>query len=298
MTCRKQFSFGCALAVAASLCGSAALAIEVPLSSTWSEWDPSNLGSGVQTLSGESSTGYTTSISGVVGETSEIPQVYQIFDPLWLNEVGDKVELCFDIQFNSPLGDINLDTDFRAGLSSTANNSGGVFGFDAGGTAGGTSVRLRYDANGITQDDPYTGVFDINNINHSLNASGTLGSTGGTPAGAVLGVNTTETHSFVLSLERVAGGLVGSSSWTSDAPGAVPVVTSYSSPFDDSTLSTGRTYEIDMIQISLLEENVSTSYPASWTISNLKVSGEPVPEPSAVLLAFGSMACAAFRRRS
>lgn len=290
--------FFCSVAVAALACCNGAHAFEqITLDSTWSEWDPSNLGGGVQTLSAESPTGYTASISGTVAETGEIAQAYQIFDPVWMNEVGDKVELSFDIQFNSLLGAINLDTDFRAGISSTANNSGAVYGFDAGGSAGGTSVRLRYDANGLTHNDDNGGAFDVGNINHSLNASGTLGSGGGTPAGDVLGESTTETHSFVLSLERVAGGLVGSSSWTSDAPGAVPVVNAYNAPLDDTTLLNGKAYSMDMIQIALLEENISTTYPASWTISNLTVFGSPVPEPTSALLVLGSLACAASRGR-
>ena len=299
MTVRKNFLLA---ALVAALCCNAAHAQVVSLNSSWSSWDPSNLGGGVQTLSGESSTGYTTSISGTVAETGEIPQAYQIFNPLPLASVGDKVTLSFDVKFNTALGAINLDTDFRAGLSSTANNSGAVYGYDAGGSAGGTSVRLRYDANGLTHvgdpmDAGYPNAFDENNFNHSLNASGTLGSGGGTPAGDVLGVNTTETHSFVLSLERVAGGLMSSSSWTSDAPGAVSVVNSYDNTFDDSTLLLGSTTEIDMIQIALLEEDITTSYPASWTISNVSVVGTQIPEPSSLLLAFGSIACAVAGRR-
>ncbi|CAD7694828.1 unnamed protein product [Ostreobium quekettii] len=280
----------------AAFCCSTALAIDVPLSATWSESDPANLGSGVQTLSGESATGYTTTISGVVGETGEIPQVYQIFDPLRLNQIGDKVEFAFDIQFSTAT-DISIDTDFRAGISSTANNSGAVYGFD-GGPLGGTSVRLRYDTNGVTfigdpmVDAGYPFAFDENNINHSLNAGGTLASSGGSPAGSAVGENTTETHSFLLSLERVAGGLVGSASWTSDAPGAVPVVNTYSSPFDDTSLALGTTNEIDMIQIAMLEENISNTYPVSWTVSNVRVSGTPVPEPGSMLLAVGSMVIA------
>ncbi|QDT00943.1 PEP-CTERM sorting domain-containing protein [Adhaeretor mobilis] len=296
MKVRKNVSIACAVALSAVFCCNAALAYgPIALNPTWEEWDPANLGTGVQTLSGESATGYTTSISGTVGETGEIPQAYQTFSPLNLSRVGDKVEFSFDIQFNAELGAINLDTDFRAGISSTANNSGAVFGYDAGGSAGGSSVRLRYDSNGITFNGDNGGAFDVNNINHSLNASGTINGGGGTPAGDVLGESTTETHSFVLSLERVAGGLVGSSSWTSDAPGAVPVVNAYPSPYDDSfgtNLPTGWTNTIDMIQISLLEENVTTSYPASFTISNVVVSGTPVPEPSSLLLLVGSIACA------
>ncbi|TWT35448.1 hypothetical protein KOR34_03390 [Posidoniimonas corsicana] len=303
MIVRKNLA-ACAMAMSALACCNAVHAFEqIPLSSTWSEWDTSNLGSGVQDLSGQSSTGYTTTINGVVGETGEIPQVYQIFDPLRLDRIGDKVEVSFDIQFSTAT-DISIDTDFRAGISSTANNSGAVYGFD-GGPLGGTSVRLRYDSNGLTwigdpADVPGTGypnAFDETNINHSLNASGTLGSGGGSPAGSAVGENTTETHSFLLSLERVAGGLVGSSSWTSDAPGAVPVVNSYGSPFDDSALALGATNSIDMIQIAMLEENINSTYPVSWTVSNVSVSGTPVPEPAGALLLVGVLAGAASRVR-
>lgn len=296
MIVRKYF-FSCATALAALVCCNAAQAFEqIPLSSSWSEWDPANLGTGVQTLSGESATGYTSSISGTVGSTGEIPQAYQTFDALNLSRIGDKVEFAFDIQFHTVLDGVNLDTDFRAGISSTVNNSGGVYGFDAGSSAGGTSVRLRYDANGLTFNGDNNGAFDPNNINHSLNASGTLGSGGGTPAGNVLGADTSETHSFTLALERVAGGLVGSSSWTSDAPGATTIVNSYNSPFNDNinVFPNGRTNTIDMIQIAVLEEVIATSnYPASYTVSNVSVSGTPVPEPSSMLMVAGSLACAA-----
>lgn len=307
MNVRNCVFFSLAMALSAVLCCNAAHAFEqIPLSSSWSEWDPANLGGGVQTLSGESSTGYTTSISGAVGSTDEIPQVYQIFSPLNLSRVGDKVEFSYDLKFNTILDSVNLDTDFRAGISSTANNSGAVYGYDAGTSAGGTSVRMRYDLNGLTNDNGDSSTFDVNNINHSLNASGTRGSGGGTPAGDVLGENTTETHSFVLSLERVAGGLTASSSWTSDAPGAVPVLNTWTTnsnfvaPFDDGLggVPTGWTNTIDMIQIANLEEVIATAnYPASWTVSNVAVWGTPVPEPTSLLLAFGSMAYVALRRR-
>lgn len=196
--------------------GGAASGQTVGLGSSWSEYDETNL----QTLSGQSATGFTATHSAAATTGTERPRNYQEFGALSFStlEVGNTIAMQFDVLFNT-VPDSN-DTDFRFGLFDTATNAGIVAMYDLGPNAG-SSVRSRYDDDIYDDDADPAGplAYIPGNWNDALEAGTTLGSTTGAPNSQAINDITT-THTFELLLTRTAGGFDVSHLWRNDAGAA------------------------------------------------------------------------------
>lgn len=267
----------------------------VALSPTWGETDNYN-GTGVQTLSDMSPSGFTAYHSGPVTAGPEQPRVYQEFNAVDLSQVGQKIEARFDVKFTA-VPDVN-DSDFRFAFGDRSTNQGMVMLMLDLGPANGTSGRMRYDSSltdGSTEFVPgdYSGF---------MSAGGTIGdASGDTTPGPGGGLeDTVTTHSFVVTLERVernidsdfdlvgdmvVNGLYGAVTWTSDAPDSEPYFIDFDLTADkdfetglgvyDDELFTerGRINQIDALGFNLFDNEPfydpsDESRDGGYTISN------------------------------
>lgn len=202
----------------------------------WSEYDP-KFGIGVQELSNNTATSFTSTHSGSVTQLQDRPRVYQEFDAFDVSQVGQGFTATFDVQFHT-VPSIS-DTGFRFGFGDRSTNQGLVpMMLDLNQTIG-ASFRQRYD-DSLTDG---SGTHTPGDYSGFLSASGTFGSGGGNPtdpndSSAVGGIrDTIATHSFIVTVERVernvdtsfpedgiadavVGGWYATTSWTSDEVGA------------------------------------------------------------------------------
>ena len=213
----------------------------------------------------------TTGVIGPDGaiEPSGRPTVFQEFSQLDLSVVGQKITASFDLKFNNPL--VWSDQFVRFGMGNTNNNSAFYCKLDSG-LAGGDTFGFRSDAtttdtNGTTlisaTFDPLgnlatatnlnvptvgpNGGFVSGNYSHFINSGG-LNPPGsayppnitGYPNGVGLGVAGTldVIHTITLAMERVAGGLKISGSWSNSA-GPEVRTSGYSTPYIDTPLPAG-----------------------------------------------------------
>lgn len=300
------------LLVSACLTANAATE-QIILNSSWSEHDPFQLGSGVQTLSGESASGFTSSHSSAVSDLGEQPRVYQEFTGVDTSQVGQKLTATFDVQFHDVLPE--GDTKFRFGFGDTTTNQGMVPIMIDMGPAFGSSIRMRYDNSITDTNDGPASTYSPGNYSGFLSASGTFGNGGGTPTGESsggLGVDVSTIHTFTTTIERVernvdfsfppdgvadgvANGWYTTVTWTSDAapPDAEPlfydtnngdfaefdVDTGLGVYEEDVWNSRGRIENIDTLGFLLFNNEPFTGGSGSYTISNLVVEyddGVPV----------------------
>lgn len=211
---------------------------QIILNDAWSEHDPFNLGEGIQTLSDQSSTAFTSAHSGAVSDLGDRPRVYQEFTGVDTSQVGQKLTASFDVQFHNILTE--GDTQFRFGYGDRTTNQGLVpIMIDIGPTSG-SAWRMRYDDSISATENDTPIDFQPGNYNSFLSASGTFGSRGDNPTGEFsgsLGVDTSITHTFTTTVERVernvdtsfppdgvadavVGGWYFTVTWTNDAPDA------------------------------------------------------------------------------
>ena len=236
---RSLFSYLGVLLLFASACGAASAATQqLVLNNTWSDFDPFQLGAGVQTLSAQSSAGFTSAHSGAVSDLGEQPRVYQEFTGLDFSQVGQKLTASFDVQFHNAA--VIGDTQFRFGFGDTTTNQGMIPLMIDLGTTTGSSFRQRYD-DGITYgEDGTQPTYEPGNYSGFLSSSGTFGGGGGNPTGVPeegLGApgSLDITHTLTASIERVErlvdtdedgigdflmGGWYCTTTWTNDVPDA------------------------------------------------------------------------------
>ncbi|QDT00940.1 PEP-CTERM sorting domain-containing protein [Adhaeretor mobilis] len=220
-------------------CGAASAATQqLNLNSTWSEHDPFQLGAGVQALSNQSSSGFTSAHSSAVSDLGEQPRVYQEFTGYDVSQVGQKFSASFDLQFHTV--PVIGDTQFRFGFGDRTTNQALVpIMIDIGQTQG-SSFRFRYDDSITDDENGAVPNYEPGNYSGFLSASTTYGGGGGNPTGDLnggLGVDTSVTHTFTTTIERVernvdfsfppdgiadevVNGWYTTVTWTSDAPGA------------------------------------------------------------------------------
>lgn len=216
----------------------------IDLTDNWGEYDPKLFGTGVQTLSNLSSSGFTSSHNGTTADHLERPRVYQEFSALDMSQVGQKITATFDVQFHtvpSTDGDAG-ETRFRFAFGDRVSNQGMMPMMVDLGQTNGTSFRQRYD-NSLTDypNDP-AGAFVPGMYDGFLSASDSIGSGGGNPTspddsqgeGGIR--DTVHIHSFTATAERVirnvdsfpfdgiadreVEGWYLTNSWTSDEDGA------------------------------------------------------------------------------
>ena len=265
------------------------------LSSTWGQYDKTEIvngGAGILSLTNESATGFTASVgentlSNNVVPTPGIdgagrPRIFQTFNPQSLSGVGQQARMSFKIKFN----DIPAsgDTRFRFGFADTAHNQG-VLGMIDLGAPSNPSGRLRSDLSisgtGSVLSNYLPGDWsDFGNTGAAPGATGTALQTGstigafdGAPNGVGL-VDTTTTHVFTMTLERVAGGLSWTVTWGNDqGPEILSMATT--NVVDDSLLPMN---SVDSIGIMNLNHNtfgaVNSNTTGSFVVSEVSVTGE------------------------
>lgn len=289
------------------ICGEAnAVTQPINLTNTWSEHDPFQLGSGVLTLSNQSASGFTAAHSGAVSDLGERPRIYQEFTGVDTSQVGQKLSVSFDVQFHDLLTE--GDTQFRFGFGDRTTNQGLVpVMIDIGPTSG-SSFRMRYDDSITADENGNATAFQPGNYNSFLSASGTFGSAGGNPTGEIggsLGVDTSITHTFTTTVERVernvdftfppdgvadavVNGWYTTVTWTNDATDAeVLFVDTNNGDFAEFDVDTGLgVYDEDVFNRAGRVENIDTlgfmifnNQPfedgdGSFTISNFVVEYE------------------------
>lgn len=296
----------------------------IALNGSWSEYDP---GAGKQTLSNQSASGYTSTIAaGAVPEIEDMPRAYQNFLPTDVSVVGQKLTATFDVIFHA-VPDVN-DTAFRFGFGDTSSNQGFVMMVDLGASIG-TGQRMRYDSS-ITEGAAYS----PGDYGGFLSGSGTFGSGAGDPLpGAGGGLeDTTTTHTFVATIERVernvdfsfppdgiadavVNGFYNTLSWTNNLTGAQVLFSDISdASFGGLDVDTGlgvwaasifaengSINSIDTFGFLLFdEEPFATAGGGGYTISNFNLAYEntlPIPEPSTIFLALGSIGMIRVRRK-
>ena len=119
--CRRTFGLLILLILVASISKAASATEQISLGE-WEEFDPRLFGQGVQELSGNTGSGFTSTHTGSVSGIAERPRVYQEFEGLDVSQVGQKVTATFDVQFNAlpPV----TDTGFRFGFGDRTTNQG------------------------------------------------------------------------------------------------------------------------------------------------------------------------------
>lgn len=221
----------------------------VNLGNTWSEYDPKFFGTGIQTISNESASGFTSTINGSVSDFTERPKVYQEFSGVDVSQVGSKLTATYDVQFHT-LPDLG-DTILRFGFGDRTTNQGlvimmvdllqteGQLSPPGSGEPNSASMRMRYD-DSITDDAT---VFSEGDYSGFLSASNSFTHGKGNPTspddsdgpGGIR--DTVHIHTFTATAERVernvdtsfpADGIADevvegwytTLSWTSNEPGA------------------------------------------------------------------------------
>ncbi|MEJ6642786.1 MAG: hypothetical protein QNL33_05980 [Akkermansiaceae bacterium] len=253
---------------------SRALGHPVPLVALWGQYDKTEIvngAPGILALRDETKTGFTAAIGEDTlmtdGDPPAVdqaarPRIYQTFSPQLLSSVGQKASLSFKVKFN----DVPIvgDTQFRFGLTDTANNQA-VLGMIDIGTPAGTTLRMRRD-DSITEAST---TFVPGDWSHFGNAGATSGSTTGTPNGIGL-QDTTTTHAFNLTLERVIGGIQWTTFWTNDVGAAT--ISATTSIVDDSLLPMNVVDGIGFHFFNNAPFGAATT--GSFVISDVVVTGE------------------------
>ena len=248
----------------------------------------------------------TLDVDGVAGvDQPGRPRIFQTFTPQALSKVGQRATLRFKIKFN----DIPAsgDTQFRFGFADTAHNQAVLTMIDIGATDGGSTWRLRPDisitgsrtadagnnlirryVDGDWSDFGNTGRADfiidatgarVPLVDPATNApwalpkfqqGGTFNGSGGLPNGIGL-VDTTTTHSFEMTLERVATGIIWSFIWGNDA--GPDVVTGTSNPVvDDSYLPMNSVDGIGFVILNNAPFGPATT--GSFLIADVSITAE------------------------
>lgn len=279
-------------------------AANVTLNSTWSEFDwnqtnPTTPNAGVLELSGQSSAGFTAAIGentldvdGSAGvDSSGRPRIFQTFAPLALATVGDSVTLAFTA--TSATAMVNGDSQFRWALGQTSQNHG-VWASTDFGTPGGNTATTRFDSS-IT-DPAVSATYTAGNFGHFLNSGTTRGGSSTVVNGTALGdplVNLATEHYFTLNISRVAGGLAWDFSYGNNAGAGGPNTVTVTF-FDDSITQTdganGAMNSVDTVAFMLWNNApFGTGTTGSFTVSDVVLTGTPVPEPAACgLLGLGA----------
>ncbi len=258
----------------------------------------------------------TTGVKGPDGaiEPSGRPAVFQEFPALDLSQIGQKISATFDLKINNPMS--WSDQFVRFGFGNTNNNSSFYIKMDSG-LGGGDVLGFRSDAtmtdtNGQTliaptfnPDGNLADAINLNvpikgpnqgfvsgNYSHFLNSGGlnppgssypgNIGG-GGYPNGVGLGVEGTldVIHTISMTMERLAGGLKISATWSNSA-GAELKVSGYTSPYIDTELPAGhgKLDQIGCLGFNLMNNDLFTNGYAggSYTVSNLRLD-YVVPPP-------------------
>ncbi|MFC7338985.1 hypothetical protein ACFQY0_17440 [Haloferula chungangensis] len=146
----------------------------VPLDDSWAEYDPDN----AQVIADQTGSGFTATVFDVSepaeGEPSTIPAIYQQFDPLDISQVGQSIEVAFDVTLNTQVFEAN-DSDFRFALYDTNSNMEMILGMIDFGPPSGTFMRLRIDnhINGLDENDEVQ-PFDQADFSHFTSGSDSL----------------------------------------------------------------------------------------------------------------------------
>ncbi len=215
----------------------------ITLPGTWGQYDlqeAQGYGTGLQSLTGESSSGFTAMVSsngiavgadypnynGYPSKSQYLPRVYAIFAGQPITNNGQRVTFSFDVKFNT-IADPSNTGSFRISMGDTnCNNSWGEF-FGIGAS---TSSTFRYDST-IKQD---TNFFDLNTgfysyvtpsqadpTNYSFGSFGDFNGNsvggGGVPNGVKMGTDTSTIHHIRFSVERTPSGLQVDSVWSNSA---------------------------------------------------------------------------------
>lgn len=240
-------------------------------------------------------------------EVAGRPAVFQEFSPLDLSQIGQKITATFDLKINNPMA--WSDQFIRFGLGNTNNNSafyikmdsglggGDVLGFRSDATItdtnGQTLVSATFDPNGnlatatnlnIPSKGPSQG-FVSGNYSHFINSGGlnppgsvypsNIGG-GAYPNGVGLGVDGTldVIHTISMAMERVAGGLKISATWSNSA-GTDLRVSGYNAPYIDTDLPAGhgRLDQIGCLGFNLMNNDLFTNGYAggTYTVSNFRL---------------------------
>jgi hypothetical protein len=235
----------------------------VPLADSWSEYDleqdKGQSVSGLLTLTGQSSTGFTgtvrtNSINSTVAnfppKSQYLPRIFQTFANQPITNNGSRVTVSFDVVMNSPVQNYNV--AFRVSLGDTNANNAVLAGFDLG-AADGQNVLFRYDRS-ITANTNYLDpssvlglvtfnnstlwfLFSPTNLDYSwgsfCDGSDNYGITASSASGsAPNGVNLApgSKHSFSFSVERTPGGLLLRSIWGNTNGAGVVASLGYPTP--------------------------------------------------------------------
>ncbi len=248
----------------------------------------------------------TLDVDGVAGvDQTGRPRIFQTFNPQQLSKVGQKATLKFKVKFNNI--PVSGDTQFRFGFADTAHNQGVLAMIDMGPTDGGSTWRLRPDisvtgsrnadagnnlirqyVDGDWGDFGNTGRADfiidatgtrLPLVDPATNAAwaqprfqqgGTFNGSGGLPNGVGL-ADTTTTHAFEMTLERVATGITWSFIWGNDL--GAGTVTGLANPVvDDSYLRLNSVDGIGFAFINNAPFGAATT--GSFDISDVSISAE------------------------
>jgi MYXO-CTERM domain-containing protein len=280
-------------------------AANVTLNSTWSEFDwnqtnPTTPNAGILQLSGQSSTGFTAAIGentldvdGSAGiDSSGRPRIFQTFTPLALSTVGDSVSLSFTATAANAM--VAGDSQFRWALGQTGKNHG-IWASTDFGTPGGNTATTRFD--GSITDPAVSTAYSAGNFGHFLNSGTTRGSSSTVVNGTAIGdplVNLAIEHYYTLNIARVAGGLAWDFSYGNNNGAGGPNTVSVGF-FDDSITQTdganGVMNTVDSLAFMLWNNApFGAATTGSFTVSNILLTGNPVPEPAALgLLGLGAL---------
>jgi MYXO-CTERM domain-containing protein len=188
---------------------------------------------------------------------------------------------------------VNGDSQFRWALGQTSQNHG-VWASTDFGTPGGNTATTRFDSS-IT-DPAVSATYTAGNFGHFLNSGTTRGGSSTVVNGTALGdplVNLATEHYFTLNISRVAGGLAWDFSYGNNAGAGGPNTVTVSF-FDDSITQTdganGAMNSVDTVAFMLWNNApFGTGTTGNFTVSDVVLTGTPVPEPAACgLLGLGA----------
>lgn len=286
-------------------------AANVTLNSTWAEFDwnqtnPTAPNAGILQLSGQSSTGFTAAIGentldvdGAAGvDSSGRPRIFQTFTPLALATVGDSVSLSFVATAANAM--VAGDSQFRWALGQTDRNHG-IWASTDFGTPAGNTATTRFD--GSITDPAVSATYSAGNFGHFLNSGTTRGSSSAVVNGTAIGdplVNLATEHYYTLNIARVAGGLSWDFSYGNNNGAGGPNTVSVGF-FDDSIAqadgANGMMDTVDTVAFMLWSNApFGAATTGSFSVSNVVLTGTPVPEPAALGL-LGMAALLGLRRR-
>lgn len=290
--------FLCSVAVAATCAMTPTTqAATVSLGSSWS----TNAGAADRsTLSGESSSGYTylgSGTAGLPGSGSARPKTYQTFGAVNLSDIGDTLEMEFDLTFLSTSGGLpeaiqNNSQDLRFGFVSTGGNSGeGVtmgLNLDIGSLAGSTYYEFFLDPDLETPAD-FNSAFSAS-ASARLNA---VGNGGGPPSSANVAFDSMGKSQHILyRMTKTADGYDLRMEWTD--PTSTDVIINTTSA---TTLPAGDAEEILVAGATswdglgfFINDADNSGFTWSYELSNMTITTSVVPEPTSMGLAMLGLA--------